>query len=323
MSGGGAVLVTGGAGYVGPPAARALAASGRPVVVLDDFSTGHREHVRWGSLVEGDIADEALVTETIRTHGVTAILHFAAKALVGESVRDPDLYDRWNRGKTTVLAGVAAREGIGAIVFSSTCAVYGNPDVVPIDENESKKPINPYGASKVACEEALFATGIPVAALRYFNAAGAEPEHGLGERHDPETHLIPLALRALRTGEPITVLGTDYPTPDGTCVRDYIHVSDLASAHVLALDRLERGDGGGAWNLGTGTGASVRDVLEAVGRVAGRPVPAVEGPRRDGDPPSLVACADRVRRDLGWTPVTSDLDRIVSDAAAYEEGVHA
>ena len=316
----GAVLVTGGAGYVGPPAVRALVGSGRRVVVLDDFSTGHREHVRWGTLVEGDIADEALVTDTLRTHGVTAILHVAAKALVGESVRDPELYDRWNRGKTTVLASVAAREGVRAIVFSSTCAVYGQPEVVPIDEEETKKPINPYGASKVACERALFATGIPVAALRYFNAAGAEPEHGLGERHDPETHLIPLALRALRTGEPITILGTDYPTPDGTCVRDYIHVSDLASAHVRALARLERGDGGGAWNLGTGTGASVREVLDAAGRVAGRPVPAEEGPRRDGDPPVLVACADRARRDLGWTPVVSDLERIVADAAAYEAG---
>ena len=316
----GAVLVTGGAGYVGPPAVRALVESGRRVVVLDDFSTGHREHVRWGTLVEGDIADEALVTDTLRSHGVTAVLHFAAKALVGESVRDPELYDRWNRGKTTVLASVAAREGVRAIVFSSTCAVYGQPEVVPIDEEETKKPINPYGASKVACEQALFATGIPVAALRYFNAAGAEPEHGLGERHDPETHLIPLALRALRTGEPITILGTDYPTPDGTCVRDYVHVSDLASAHVRALDRLERGDGGGAWNLGTGTGASVREVLDAAGRVAGREVPAEEGPRRDGDPPVLVACADRARRDLGWTPVASDLERIVADAAAYEAG---
>ena len=319
----GAVLVTGGAGYVGPPAVRALAESGREVVVLDDFSTGHREHVRWGTLVEGDIADEALVTDTIRAHGVKAILHFAAKALVGESVRDPDLYDRWNRGKTTTLAAIAAREGVGAIVFSSTCAVYGQPDVVPIDENETKKPINPYGASKVACEEALFATGLPVAALRYFNAAGAEPEHGLGEQHDPETHLIPLTLRALRTGDPITILGTDYPTPDGTCVRDYIHVSDLASAHVLALARLERGDGGGVWNLGTGTGTSVREVLDAVGRVAGIPVPTVEGARRDGDPPVLVARPDRARRDLGWIPTHSGLECIVEDAVAYEAGFSA
>ena len=319
----GAVLVTGGAGYVGPPAVRALVESGRDVVVLDDFSTGHREHIRWGTLVEGDIADEALVAETLRAHGVTAILHFAAKALVGESVRDPDLYDRWNRGKTTTLAGVAAREGVRAIVFSSTCAVYGQPEVVPISEDESRKPINPYGASKVACEDALFATGIPVAALRYFNAAGAEPEHGIGERHDPETHLIPLALQAIRTGEPITILGTDYDTPDGTCVRDYIHVSDLASAHVRALDRLERGDGGGVWNLGTGTGASVRQVLDAAGRVIGKPVPAVEGARRDGDPPVLVARPDRARQDLGWTPVASDLERIVADAVAYEQGLPA
>lgn len=316
----GAVLVTGGAGYVAPPTVRALAERGRAVVVLDDFSTGHREHVRWGTLVEGDIADQALVRRTLREHGVVAVLHFAAKALVGESVRDPELYDRWNRGKTTVLARVAAAEGVRAFVFSSTCAVYGVPERVPIDEEETKKPINPYGASKVACEEALFATGVPTAALRYFNAAGAEPEHGLGERHDPETHLIPLALRAWRTGEPITVLGTDYPTPDGTCVRDYIHVTDLAAAHVAALERLEGGGAGGAWNLGTGRGASVREVLEAAGRVLGRPVPFLDGPRREGDPPILVARAERAATDLGWRPAVSDLQRIVADAAAYEEG---
>jgi UDP-arabinose 4-epimerase len=310
--------VTGGAGYVAPPAVRLLAGSGRRVVVLDDLSTGHRAHVRYGPLVEGDVGDAALLCRTIRAHGVTAVLHFAAKALVGESIRDPGLYDRWNRGKTEVLAGVLAEEGVRAVVFSSTCAVYGTPENVPIDESEPRRPVNPYGASKAACEDLLAASGVPAAFLRYFNAAGAEPEHGLGERHAEETHLIPLALRAVRTGRPLTILGTDYPTPDGTCVRDYVHVSDLATAHLTALRRLESGEGGGAWNLGTGRGHSVREVVAAIGRATGRPVPVVEGPRRPGDPAVLVARPDRARRDLGWAPACSDLDRIVRDAARFD-----
>jgi UDP-arabinose 4-epimerase len=317
----GTVLVTGGAGYVAPPAVRALAETGRAIVVLDDFSTGHREHARWGTLVEGDVGDEDLLRRTIRRHGVSALLHFAAKALVGESMREPELYDRWNRGKTTVLANVAASEGVGAVVFSSTCAVYGVPERVPISEDAELAPISPYGASKVACEEALFGSGVPTIALRYFNAAGAEPEHGLGERHEVETHLIPLAIRAALGGDPITVYGTDYPTPDGTCIRDYVHVSDLAAAHLLALVRLERGGAGGAWNLGTGTGASVLEVLDAVERCVGRPVPTVDGPRREGDPPELVARADRAHEALGWRARVSDLDRIVSDAVAFERGL--
>jgi len=199
--------------------------------------------------------------------------------------------------------------------------VYGDPVTVPIPEDHELKPVNPYGRSKVACEHALVGTGVPTAALRYFNAAGAEPAYGLGERHDPETHLIPLAIRAVQRDEPITIFGTDYPTPDGTCIRDYVHVADLAAAHLAALDRLETTGQGGAWNLGTGHGLSVRDVLDAVGRVAGRPVPAVEGTRREGDPPALVARAERARRDLGFAPVVSDVDRIVRDAWAFAERV--
>lgn len=271
-----AVLVTGGAGYVAPPVVRRLVESGRRVVVLDDFSTGHREFVKWGELVEGDVGDAELLRRTMRAHDVGAVMHFAAKALVGESVEKPELYDAWNRGKTQVLADVAAAEGVSAIVFSSTCAVYGNPVEVPIPEDHPRGPINPYGESKAGCEDALFASGVPTAALRYFNAAGAEPEHGIGERHAPETHLIPLALRAVETGNPLRIFGSDYPTPDGTCVRDYIHVADLATAHLAALARLEAGGEGGRWNLGTGQGVSVREVLEAVGRVTGRPVPAIE-----------------------------------------------
>jgi UDP-arabinose 4-epimerase len=319
----GAVLVTGGAGYVAPPVVRRLAEAGREVVVLDDLSTGHREHLRWGTFVEGDVGDGRLVAATIRRHGVSAVMHFAAKALVGESVRDPLLYDSWNRGKTQVLADVLAASGVRAVVFSSSCAVYGTPAAVPIDESHPRRPINPYGASKVGCEEALAASGVPTAALRYFNAAGAEPAHGLGELHEPETHLIPLALRALRGGPPLTVFGDDHPTPDGTCVRDYVHVSDLATAHLAALARLEAGGSGGAWNLGTGRGASVREVLAAVERVTGSAVPCRLGPRRDGDPPALVARAERARVDLAWTPTVSDLARIVTDAWAFAVGERA
>ena len=203
-------------------------------------------------------------------------MHFAAKALVGESMRDPELYDRWNRGKTEVLARVAAAEGVRAFVFSSTCAVYGEPEEVPIDEKQERRPVNPYGLSKVACEDALFATGVPTAALRYFNAAGAEPEHGLGERHDPETHLIPLAAAtALGRRDVFVVYGDGYDTRDGTCIRDFIHVDDLADAHVLALSRLRGGGGSGAFNLGNGKGFSIREVIDAVREVAGRGVLAL------------------------------------------------
>jgi UDP-glucose-4-epimerase GalE len=311
------VLVTGGAGYVGSVTARHVAATGRPVVVLDDFSTGHRDACRFGTLVEGDVADAALVRATLRREKVTAVLHFAAKALVAESVREPDLYDRWNRGKTATLLQTCRGEGVRAFVFSSTCSVYGDPKEVPIPEGHARFPTNPYGRSKKACEDLLGTSGIPAAALRYFNAAGAEPAERLGERHDPETHLIPVAVRAALRGETITVFGTDWPTPDGTCVRDYVHVADLAEAHVKAMARLEKGEPGGAWNLGTGRGHSVREVLAAVERATGRKVARVDGPRRAGDVAALVAKADRARADLGWTPTRSALDRIVADAVAF------
>jgi len=314
----GTVLVTGGAGYVGSATVHALATAGRDIVVLDDFSTGHRAFVRWGSLVEGDIADRDLVRRAIEEHDVTAVMHFAAKALVGESVRDPQLYDHWNREKTTALVETAAACGVKAFVFSSTCAVYGMPERVPILEDQERAPVNPYGHSKVACEDALFASGIPAAALRYFNACGALPEQGLGEIHDPETHVIPLAIRAARGGTPFTVFGTDYATPDGTCIRDYIHVVDLASAHLAALQRLENGGPGGCWNLGTGRGVSVLDLLAAVERVVGVSIERVNGARREGDPPALVADPGAAKGDLGWTAQVSDLDRVVSDAAAFD-----
>jgi UDP-glucose-4-epimerase GalE len=312
----GAVLVTGGAGYVGSACARALHAAGRPHVVLDDLSTGHRDFARWGPLVVGDVGDEALLREVVARHGVGAVLHFAARSLVAESVREPELYDRWNRGKTERLVAAARAAGVGAFVFSSTCAVYGLPARVPIDEDTPREPVHPYGVSKVGCEDAVLGAGLPAAVLRYFNAAGGLPQDGVGERHDPETHLIPLALEAARRGRSLTVYGTDYPTPDGTCVRDYVHVADLAEAHLAVLARLESGGGGGAWNLGTGRGHSVREVLAAVERAVGAPVPARDGPRRAGDVPVLVAAVERARRDLGWRPTRSGLDRMVADALA-------
>ena len=318
----GRILVTGGAGYVGSACCFALAEAAREPVVLDDLSTGHRAFVRWGPFVEGDIADQDLVRRTIREHGITAVMHFAAKALVGESVREPELYDTWNRGKTTALIAAAKAEGVGAFVFSSTCAVYGEPERVPITESESREPINPYGVSKVACEDALEASGIPHAALRYFNAAGGVPDQQVGEHRDIETHLIPLAIRAAHTGTPLTILGTDYPTPDGTCIRDYIHVLDLASAHIAALQRLEGGGASGAWNLGTGQGASVREVVVAVSEALGRDVPVVEGERRPGDPPELVADASRANADLGWRPVQSAMADIAADAVACDALFH-
>jgi UDP-glucose-4-epimerase GalE len=311
----GAVLVTGGAGYVGSVAVRHLLAAGRPVVVIDDLSTGHREAVGAAELVVGDAGDVGLVRAVLRRRRVRAVLHFAAKALVEESVREPELYDRANRGTTVALLAAAAREGVRAFVLSSTCAVYGVPQSVPIPEDHPRAPVNPYGRSKRDAEDAVAASGIPSALLRYFNAAGGEPEHGLVERHDPETHLIPRALAAARSGAPLTVHGSDYPTPDGTCVRDYVHVGDLAEAHLAALARLEAGGDGGAWNLGTGRGHSVREVLSAVAARLGRPVPSVDGPRREGDPPELVADPSRARRDLGWNPVRSDLERLVRDAS--------
>ncbi|MDA1194388.1 MAG: UDP-glucose 4-epimerase GalE [Planctomycetota bacterium] len=312
------VLVTGGAGYVGSACAAELAAAGHEPVVLDDLSTGHRAFVRWGPLVEGDIEDSDLVARVIREHGIEAVLHFAAKALVGESMREPELYDRWNRVKTLALIDTARLSGVRSFVFSSTCAVYGVPERVPISEDTPRRPINPYGVSKAACEDALAASGMGWVALRYFNAAGGLPAEGVGEQHAVETHLIPLAIRAARVGHPLTVMGTDYPTPDGTCVRDYIHVADLASAHLAALDLLQTGFEGAAFNLGTGQGASVRQIIAAVGTAMGRDVPWVEGPRRAGDPPELVADPARARAALGWQPTRSDLASIAADAVACD-----
>jgi UDP-arabinose 4-epimerase len=317
------ILVTGGAGYVGSHACKALAAAGHVPVVYDNLSRGHREAVRWGPLIEGDLHDAERLAAALRDHRVDAVMHFAAFAYVGESVGEPHKYYRNNVRGTLALLDALREAGVKRIVFSSTCAVYGVPDTVPIRETTAKAPLNPYGETKLAVERALHwyaeAYGMRYMALRYFNAAGADAAGEIGENHEPETHLIPRVLRAaLGTGEPVEIYGTDYPTPDGTAIRDYIHVADLADAHLRALDHLAAGGAGGAVNLGTGSGCSVRQVIAAVERLGGRPVPRREAARRPGDPPELVADPSLARTQLGWQPRCSDLETIIATALAWE-----
>ena len=311
------ILVTGGAGYIGAHACKALAQKGWTPVSYDTLEHGHESAVLWGPMEVGSTLDRARLDEVLEKHAPTAVMHFAAYTSVGESVSNPDKYWRNNReGTLTLLDAMAAHE-IRQFVFSSTAAVYGTPDAVPIPESAPKRPINPYGESKWAVEEALAerakSLGLVSRALRYFNAAGADPEGMIGEDHDPETHLIPLALAAAAgKGPPLTMFGDDYPTEDGTCVRDYIHVTDLAAAHVRALERMD--EGYKAYNLGTGTGASVKRILSTVERLTGNPVPHHIGPRRAGDPAALVADPARAMADLDWRPRLSDLDTIVRTA---------
>ena len=317
------ILVTGGAGYVGSHACKALAKAGLRPVVYDNFSRGHRHAVRWGPLVEGELHDAERLAAAMRQHAVSAVMHFAAFAYVGESVRDPETYYRNNVGGTLALLAAMRAAAVDRIVFSSTCAVYGIPERLPIRETTAKAPLNPYGDTKLAIERALHwygaAYGLRAMALRYFNAAGADPDGEIGEEHEPETHLIPLVLRAaLGSAGPVEIYGTDYPTPDGTAIRDYIHVSDLADAHVLALADLAAGGESAALNLGTGSGCSVREVIAAVERIAGCPVPRHEAARRPGDPPVLVADPALARSRLGWRPRHSDLDTIIATALAWE-----
>ena len=312
------ILVTGGAGYVGAHACKALASRGYRPITFDNLVHGHREAVQWGPLEIGDIADRARLDAVIAAHQPQAVMHFAAFTYVGESVVDPGKYYRNNVAGTLTLLEAMRDHRIGKLVFSSTAATYGTPDAVPIPETATKAPINPYGQSKWTAEQMIAdfaAHGLRSAALRYFNAAGADPDGEIGESHDPESHLIPLAMQAVTgDGPSLTLFGDDYPTPDGTCIRDYIHVADLADAHVRALEQLEHRDGADAFNLGTGQGASVRQVLDAVGRIAGKPVPHSIGPRRVGDPAELVSDPTKAHRELGWTPTISDLDTIVATA---------
>jgi UDP-arabinose 4-epimerase len=318
------VLVTGGAGYIGSHACKALAATGYLPVAYDNLVHGHEQAVRWGPLERGDLADRNRLDAAITRHRPTAVMHFAAFAYVGESVSNPGKYYRNNVCGTLSLLDAMLDHHIDRIVFSSTCATYGEPRQVPITEDEPQRPINPYGRSKLMVEQILAdfaqAHGLKSTMLRYFNAAGASADGEIGECHDPETHLIPLALDAASgRGPALTVFGGDYATPDGTCVRDYIHVDDLADAHVRALDRVGQREITRAYNLGTGSGVSVRELLDAVERVTGRPVPHHMGPRRPGDPPILVSDPMRARTELGWVAERSDIESIVRTAWAWHE----
>jgi UDP-glucose-4-epimerase GalE len=315
------VLVTGGAGYIGAHACKALAASGYRPVVYDNLVRGHRRAVLWGPLEEGHIADAARLDEVFGRHRPIAVMHFAALSEVGQSFADPLAFYANNVSGSLVLAQRAIAHGVGAFVFSSTCAVYGTPERSPIGEDAPTQPINPYGRSKLMVETALrdavAAHELDVVALRYFNAAGASRDAEIGEDHEPETHLIPRVLMAARDqGRIIGVNGTDYPTRDGSCVRDYIHVDDLAEAHVAALDRLLEGalDGFTALNLGTGKGHSVLDIVTAAERITGRRIRTETKPRRAGDAPRLVADPGAAFRVLDWRPRSSDLDTMLSTA---------
>jgi UDP-glucose-4-epimerase GalE len=312
------VLVTGGAGYVGSHACKALAEAGHTPVTYDNLMRGYRSAVKWGPLEIGDILDGARLSQALKKHNPAAVMHFAALALVAESVSDPALYFKNNVEGTRVLLDSMATAGIHRLVFSSTCAIYGTPKIIPILETEAPDPINPYGESKLRVEQMLAARSsenkLSSISLRYFNAAGADPGGEIGEDHDPEPHLIPNVLAAAAGGKRLTVNGDTYPTADGTCVRDYIHVSDIAAAHISALNLLADTPNTETLNLGTGEGYSVMQVINAVERVTGSRVPFDIGLARPGDPPELIADATQAHTRLCWKPVRSDLDTIVSDA---------
>ncbi|BAU10071.1 UDP-glucose 4-epimerase [Leptolyngbya sp. NIES-3755] len=324
------VLVTGGAGYIGSHAVLALQQAGYEVVVFDNLVYGHRdivESVLKVELIEGDTNDRELLDRVFASRPFSAVMHFAAYAYVGESVSQPDKYYRNNvTGTLTLLEAMVAAD-IKKFVFSSTCATYGVPKTVPIPENHPQDPINPYGATKLMVERILAdfdrAYDFKSVAFRYFNAAGADPEGRLGEDHQPETHLIPLVLMAaLGKRDSISIYGTDYPTPDGTCIRDYIHVNDLAEAHVLGLNYLLKGGDSDRFNLGNGNGFSVREVIDMARKVTGRSIPAVECDRRPGDPPALVGSAEKARSILGWNPQYADLEKILTHAWAWHQKRH-
>ena len=312
------ILVTGGAGYIGSHTVQLLLKRGYDVAVVDNLSKGYRHNVPPDRLFQLDLCETHALTELMRQTKTEAVIHFAAFIAVGESMREPARYFTNNVGGSLSLLTAMVETGVKHIVFSSTAAVYGNPHAAPILETFPIQPVNAYGETKVMVETLLrwfdqihHLTGI---CLRYFNASGADPEGRLGEEHDPETHLIPLLLRAIVTGQPVTIFGDDYPTPDGTCIRDYIHVNDLALAHILAVEHLLAGGASDQFNVGTGAGHSVMEMIRAVEEVTGKKVPYVIGPRRDGDPPALVAASDKLRTKLAWQPQYADLRTIVQHA---------
>jgi len=318
------LLIVGGAGYIGAHMVRHLHRAGYRPTTLDNLSAGHREAITAGEFVHGDCADRALLDSLLGNGGFDAVMHFASLIQVGESVREPARYYRNNVAHTQILLDAMLAHGVQRFIFSSTAAVYGEPRYSPLDEDHPREPINPYGRSKWMVEQMLedyaHAYELRSVRLRYFNAAGAHPDGDIGERHDPETHLIPLVLQAALGRRPaLTVHGDDYDTPDGTCIRDYIHVQDLCEAHLLALRHLEAGGDSRVYNLGNGAGFSVREVIDTARRVIGREIPVEYGPRRAGDAARLVADAGRIRRELGWQPVHADLAAIIEHAWHWEQ----
>ncbi len=318
------ILVTGGAGYIGSHACKELSRWGYSPIVFDNLERGHGRAIKWGPLVIGDLANKDEIRSAIESFHIEAVVHFAAFAYIGESVQNPGLYFRNNVANTLNLLDAMTETKVRDIVFSSTCAVYGVPGVLPITEDTPVAPINPYGESKLQVERILAcyekAHGLRWSALRYFNAAGADPDGEIGENHSPETHLIPLAMQAaLGHAAPLQIFGTDYPTADGTAIRDYIHVTDLADAHVRALAYLFSGGESGAFNLGTGQGISVKEIVREIEAISKLRVPVIEAARRPGDPPQLVANTLRANRILGWSPKYSDVRTIVQTALRWEQ----
>lgn len=319
------ILIAGGAGYIGSHAAKAVRLAGREPIVMDDLTSGHEHAVRWGPLVKADIRNAEAVRAAIREYKPDAVMQFAARIEVGEGEKDPAHFYDNNVAGTLNLVRVMLEEGVKNLVFSSTCAIYGDPEKLPLTEDLPKRPVSVYGRTKQICEQMLEdiskAHGLNFAALRYFNAAGADPDGEIGEEHEPESHLIPNALKAaVGLGGPMKLFGTDYPTPDGTCIRDFVHVTDLAEAHILAADKIASGRNL-QLNLGSGKRNTVMDVLKAVEKATGRPVPVIVNPRRPGDAVALYSDTTNVTRELGWVPKLSDIDTVVSTAWNFHRRV--
>ena len=320
------ILVTGGAGYIGSHCCKALSQKGFQPITIDNLVYGHKKFAKWGPFYEGDAGHPADLNKCFNTHQIDAVMHFAAYAYVGESVEDPMKYYRNNVLKTIELLRTALENGVKTFVFSSTCATYGNPEKIPLEENHPLNPVNPYGKTKRMIEEILAdcqsAYGLKYISLRYFNAAGADPDAEIGEDHDPETHLIPLVLDVAANKSPaIKVFGTDYKTADGTCIRDYIHVTDLAQAHILALEQLIGGADSNVYNLGNGQGFSVLEVIERAKKITGKDIPAENSDRRPGDPPVLIASNKKAVKELGWKPQFADLDDIIGTAWKWHQKI--
>ncbi len=312
-------LIVGGAGYIGSHAVKTLLEKNQNVLVLDNLMKGHRQAITGGVFFEGDLGDPELLHDIFTHHTVDCVMHFAAFSLVGESVQKPLMYYRNNVARTANLLSAMEEHGVRRFIFSSTAAVYGEPDAIPIREDALTAPTNPYGRTKLCVEQMLRdcdeAFGLKTICLRYFNAAGADPSGTIGEDHSPETHLIPIVLQvALGQREHIKIFGTDWDTPDGTCIRDYVHVKDLADAHVLAADKLRDGGASGAYNLGCQTGYSVKEIIEIARKVTGHPIPTVEAPRRAGDPARLIATSEKIQSELGWQPRFNDPETMIATA---------